>query len=670
MSQKRHLLAFTIVELLVVIVVIGILAAITIVSYSNISLKAVTVSLESDLNSGSKLLKLYNVDHDYYPNSIDSNYCPNSPVADSRYCLKTSGGNSFTYSGGNQSFTLTATNINGLSYSINENGLIEKTSDVGGGSGSSNGYANVWDAEAPEFASSISATSDNGYVVVGSTNSYGIGSSLAFISKYNSNGSISWTKAWGNTTSPYSGSHAEAVVQSADGGYLVTGQTYVGTTNGSDVFLAKFNSNGNLSWSKTWGGTDGEYVTAIALSSDGGYVISGEITNSKSDVFLAKFNASGDSLWSKTWDGGSYEGIYDIKSTNDNGFILTGYSSSPSAGGYNYALLIKVTSGGDLSWVRTFGDESHNTESNRVIQSTDGGYVIAGNYAGFSTNSTDAFLAKFNADGEISWNKTWSSSSADDFGHGVTESSDNGYIVSGYTYGFGAGGSDVFISKLSSSGNLVWSKTWGSTSGEFSNDIVRMQDGSFVLVGNIEYSESNSDVLVTRFKADGTINTCSSDMCQSANPNSVVMSAVVSSPTGSVVSSTVETASLTMSSTTLNPAFTIILPRTPDPDPTITFSSQELYVTYPGESKTACKEWTAPNEKQIYGFYLNQATEKDYDFFKVSIGGTEIYNKSGTASNRYVDVSATPGASLSACVVADESTQDGFGGEITGIYYK
>src|SRR5680860_458789 len=88
---------FTIVELLVVIVVIGILAAITIVSYSGISQKATVVSLISDLDNASKQLKLYQVEYSSFPTTLTSN-CPTAPINDTKYCLKPSSGNTYTYS--------------------------------------------------------------------------------------------------------------------------------------------------------------------------------------------------------------------------------------------------------------------------------------------------------------------------------------------------------------------------------------------------------------------------------------------------------------------------------------------------------------------------------------------------------------------------------------------
>jgi len=110
--------AFTIVELLVVIVVIGILAAITIVSYTGISQKATVVSLSSDLSNASKQLKLYQIEHGSYPTSLDGNNCPlgSDPSPDMKYCLKATSGNVITYTNASyssyQKFIMVATNTN------------------------------------------------------------------------------------------------------------------------------------------------------------------------------------------------------------------------------------------------------------------------------------------------------------------------------------------------------------------------------------------------------------------------------------------------------------------------------------------------------------------------------------------------------------------------------
>jgi len=118
-GSKQH--GFTIVELLVVIVVIGILAAITVVSYTGISQKAIVAMLQSDLGNSAQKLKLYRVEHDAYPQTLDGSNCPTGP-ADTNYCLKASSGNTLAYSSSSpySSFSLVATNTNGTSYQITD----------------------------------------------------------------------------------------------------------------------------------------------------------------------------------------------------------------------------------------------------------------------------------------------------------------------------------------------------------------------------------------------------------------------------------------------------------------------------------------------------------------------------------------------------------------------
>lgn len=104
--------AFTIVELLVVIVIIGILAAITIVSYSGVSYQARLVSVKSDLSNSLIKLESYRVEYGSYPTALDSNYCPTNPTVDSNYCIKPSAGNSFTYNYNSEKGTFGLTSYN------------------------------------------------------------------------------------------------------------------------------------------------------------------------------------------------------------------------------------------------------------------------------------------------------------------------------------------------------------------------------------------------------------------------------------------------------------------------------------------------------------------------------------------------------------------------------
>jgi prepilin-type N-terminal cleavage/methylation domain-containing protein len=120
-SRLKSKFGFTIVELLVVIVVIGILAAITLVSYNGITQKAIVSGIQSDLTNASQQLKIYYQLYSSYPTTMVGN-CPTAPTADNAYCIKASTGNTLTYStNGGTSFALTSTNTSSnVSYGMND----------------------------------------------------------------------------------------------------------------------------------------------------------------------------------------------------------------------------------------------------------------------------------------------------------------------------------------------------------------------------------------------------------------------------------------------------------------------------------------------------------------------------------------------------------------------
>ena len=119
-SRNGYSPAFTIVELLVVIVVIGILASITIVSYRGITQKATAATLQADLANASKQLKIYQATYGSYPTLDPTTKCPTAPNIDNAYCLKASSGNTYAYVSDGTTFALTETGSNGTVYNVTD----------------------------------------------------------------------------------------------------------------------------------------------------------------------------------------------------------------------------------------------------------------------------------------------------------------------------------------------------------------------------------------------------------------------------------------------------------------------------------------------------------------------------------------------------------------------
>jgi len=130
MIDKKFTRAFTIVELLIVILIISILAFITVVSFNGLNKKASSSTLASDLAINSTILKLYYTEYQSYPTSLDTNNCPLTPVANTdRYCLKKSPGNSLSYTGSSTAFALNNTNST-TTYRVTESSRPSEITDV------------------------------------------------------------------------------------------------------------------------------------------------------------------------------------------------------------------------------------------------------------------------------------------------------------------------------------------------------------------------------------------------------------------------------------------------------------------------------------------------------------------------------------------------------------
>jgi len=311
-----------------------------------------------------------------------------------------------------------------------------------------------------------------GYIIVGSTKSFGFGDYDLWLIKTDLNGNVSWKNTFGGSGFDT----GYAVEQINDNNFIITGRTNSFGSGGFDIWLLKVDSQGNEIWSWSIGTSNDEVGYDVDITSDGGFIITGLITRSSGerDIILVKTDADANLEWDKSF--GSTNGVGDeafsVKQTSDDGFIIAG---GTNVGG---AWLIKTNVNGEEVWNKDFSY----SWGNAVEQTSDGGYI-------FSTRNS---LIKTNSSGVEEWTNYTSSNYAQ-------QTLDGGYVFA--QDGNSNSSGKITIYKTNSSGNEEWSKTLNdqSTTEVGGRSIEQTADGGYIITGGtFDNQNGSSDVLLVK----------------------------------------------------------------------------------------------------------------------------------------------------------------------------
>jgi len=297
----------------------------------------------------------------------------------------------------------------------------------------------------------------------------------------------------------------KSLIQTSDGVYAIAGFTSSFGAGKADVYVVKLDANGNLQWTKTIGGPAIEEGNSLIQTSDGGYAIAGFTSSfgaGEADVYVVKLDAHGNLQWTKTIGGKGWDAGGSLIQTSDGGYVIAGYTISFGAGGRD-VYVVKLDANGNLQWTKTIGGKNDDAGLS-LIQTSDGGYTIAGTTTSFGAGEADVYVVKLDATGNLQWTRTIGGP-ASEIGYSLIQTSDGGYAIAGSTYSFCAGDNDVYVIKLNANGNLQWTKTTGAKNKHFNKpSLIQASDGGYAITGTTQsFGAGEWDVYVVKLDKNG-----------------------------------------------------------------------------------------------------------------------------------------------------------------------
>lgn len=384
-------------------------------------------------------------------------------------------------------------------------------------------------------AKSIQKTSDGGYIIAGiaenpneETVDYH-GNNDGFVVKLNASFETEWSKCYG--TELYE--QIKQIKQTNDGGYVFVGRATVNYPNQSigatrtDYWIVRIDSLGNIIWEKKYGGSAEECAFSVDETVTGEFIINGYSRSADgnvginlgfSDYWMLKLDSTGNIILNKKYGGPENDFGYASVVNADGSYVLAGetFSETGQVSCRNPALIcesdfwiVKSNTLGNITWARCFGSmytgtNYFNTPYN-MIKTLDNGYIVVGSGYDSSIENTfgrkDFWVRKIDANGNLQWKKFYGGSE-DDQAYSVKQTADGGYVIVGgsysaddqvtvnlgqYSYENG------WIIKISSTGNLIWQKSAGSSGfgWDYFNDVIEVGNNEYIVVGKAD--KSNDD---------------------------------------------------------------------------------------------------------------------------------------------------------------------------------
>jgi hypothetical protein len=246
------------------------------------------------------------------------------------------------------------------------------------------------------WAQAVLQTPDNGFLIAGYAASATPHSYICLI-RLAANGDTLWTHFMRSREST-AFETCDAMARSPEGGYVLAGRRWTSDFTTADALLVKSSEAGEVEWSRSYGEGNADAFHAVAATADGGYVLAGESYVDVShgiDIYVVRTTSSGDTVWTRRIGGSSEDIAKSVQEAGGN--VIIGAETASSGAGSHDLCLIKLDGNGNQLWSRTYGGSDYEI-CDAMQKTTDGGYVLAGATQSFGAQSFDGYVIKTGPD--------------------------------------------------------------------------------------------------------------------------------------------------------------------------------------------------------------------------------------------------------------------------------
>jgi len=356
-------------------------------------------------------------------------------------------------------------------------------------------------------AVAVATAADGGILVAGSYYAHGAGSVL-WIGKLELDGSLLWQRLIGGRGDGYY--EPLSMTQTPDGDLILAGRVNLFGDQLFDMWIVRLDASGAVLWQKSMGGTDHEAALDAVATGDGGIIVCGRTASFSlgyDDVWVVGMDGSGAVLWQEAMGGAGYDDAYAVTRTSGGEVVVVAETNSTASGNPDLWLLFFDEAGALLRQEALGGGEYDFGYD--VLQSRDGGLLVAGSTLSFGEGFYDLWLVKTDALGSILWQETMGGGDSDGAAS-ILELADGTLLVAGGTQSFGRGEADAWILLLDADGSLLSGKTLGSEGSDSAASIAEGPDGSIVIAGQTNgLGDGAMDILAARLTASADLDGCS-----------------------------------------------------------------------------------------------------------------------------------------------------------------